>query len=45
MVFKASKIRKFRFCIPADSVKPKKLTQPIQPKLSTLSRAQLKDEL
>jgi hypothetical protein len=46
MVFKASKIRKFRFRIPEGSNQPKRqLTCPVPPKLSTLERAQLKESL
>lgn len=47
MVFKASKIHKYRFVIPEDSEahKQRKLTAPQPPALHTASRAQLKDEL
>lgn len=47
MVFKASKIRKFRFIIPegSEAHKVKQLTAPQPPKLATAERAQLKDEL
>lgn len=45
MVFRASKIRKYRFVMSGDSQKPRALTVPLPPKLHTAERAQLKDDL
>ncbi len=45
MVFKASKIKKYKFVVPETAIEHRPLTVPQPPKLQTAERAQLKDDL
>ena len=45
MVFKASKIKKYKFVVPESAIEHRPLTVPQPPKLQTAERAQLKDDL
>lgn len=44
MVFKASKIKKYKFVVPESAIEHRTLTVPQPPKLQTAERAQLKDD-